>query len=278
MTLNRAVERSRLVTTLPGALRSAAKRILVRAGLYDERAAAVRLSRLYPDDTFIVSYPKSGNTWVRFLLASMLAPDETITFRNLERYVPDVARSREFIDRLPPPRYIKTHRPFYTCFPRMVYIYRDVRDALVSYYHYEAQNGRFRGTLSEFLRSDAPNYYGPWHRHVGEALEFAERHPERVLLLRYERMLEDPVEAARQLAAFCRIDAPEDLLLRAVEGCRFDRLRKIETQFGPEREGSAAPFFRSGRAGGWREELSEADLRLILDSAGPLLARLGYPV
>ena len=46
--------------------------------------------QIRPDDVFIVSYPKSGNTWVRFILANLLAPGERITFRNIDNYVADV--------------------------------------------------------------------------------------------------------------------------------------------------------------------------------------------
>jgi len=47
---------------------------------------------VYPDDTFIVSYPRSGNTWTRFLIASLVFPSEVVTFANIERMIPDTWR------------------------------------------------------------------------------------------------------------------------------------------------------------------------------------------
>ena len=41
-------------------------------------AGPIELRTLDPDDTFIVSFPKSGNTWVRFLIASMQHPQVEI--------------------------------------------------------------------------------------------------------------------------------------------------------------------------------------------------------
>ena len=35
---------------------------------------------VFPDDTFLVSFPKSGNTWARFLIANLVRPNETIDF------------------------------------------------------------------------------------------------------------------------------------------------------------------------------------------------------
>ena len=53
------------------------------------RDIAGRSLAVYPDDTFIVSYPRSGNTWTRFLIANLLHPEEPATFANIERLVPD---------------------------------------------------------------------------------------------------------------------------------------------------------------------------------------------
>ena len=64
-----------------GQIKFAAKRAL---GL----DLAGRHYTVYPDDTFLVSYPKSGNTWVRFLLANLIHPNETVSFANINRLLP----------------------------------------------------------------------------------------------------------------------------------------------------------------------------------------------
>ena len=43
-----------------------------------------------PDDIFIVSYPKSGNTWLRFLVANIVFPDREINLSNIESTIPDI--------------------------------------------------------------------------------------------------------------------------------------------------------------------------------------------
>ena len=46
---------------------------------------------VYADDTFIVSYPRSGNTWTRFLIANLLHPEVEVGFANIDSFVPDTA-------------------------------------------------------------------------------------------------------------------------------------------------------------------------------------------
>ena len=70
-------------------------------------------STVYPDDVFIVSYPKSGNTWVRFLIANLLKQqNEEIDFYTVNRYVPEVGRHEEIIAGLKRPRIMKSHAPY----------------------------------------------------------------------------------------------------------------------------------------------------------------------
>ena len=47
-----------------------------------------------PDDTMIVSYPRSGNTWTRFLVASSLAARDLCSV-HLARYWSSLCRSHQ---------------------------------------------------------------------------------------------------------------------------------------------------------------------------------------
>src|SRR5271154_483438 len=78
---------------------------------------------ILPDDVFLVSYPKSGNTWIRFLLANLIFPEQPATFANIHRLVPDPTDSakRDF-DRLPRPRIIKSHDCYDPRYPRVIYV------------------------------------------------------------------------------------------------------------------------------------------------------------
>ena len=44
---------------------------------------------IFPDDVFIVSYPKSGSTWLRFLIGNYLSENQC-RFSNVQTFVPDV--------------------------------------------------------------------------------------------------------------------------------------------------------------------------------------------
>src|SRR5580693_4534967 len=99
---------------------------------------AERNFAVYPDDTFVVSYPRSGNTWTRFLIANLVYPAETISFANIEQLIPDTSsQSNLALKRTPRPRIIKTHQYFDHRYPKVIYIVRDPRDVVLSYYDFQ---------------------------------------------------------------------------------------------------------------------------------------------
>ena len=55
---------------------------------------AERNFAVYPDDTFVVSYPRSGNTWTRFLIANLMHPEKEVSFKNIESLIPDCSSTR----------------------------------------------------------------------------------------------------------------------------------------------------------------------------------------
>ena len=61
--------------------------------------------RVFPDDIFLVSYPKSGNTWTRFLIANLVYPEKNPDFSNINQLLPDPeAMSKRALERARRPR------------------------------------------------------------------------------------------------------------------------------------------------------------------------------
>jgi hypothetical protein len=229
------------------------------------------------DDLFIVSYPRSGNTWMRFLLANLLAPHETITFRNIENYVPDIHKSASVLVGWQGRRFVKSHHRHYDCYPKFIYLYRDGRDALVSYYHYVSEKKVFAGSFDDFVSSPLASKFGSWREHVTSAVDFAASHPERVLLLQYERILSQSKESATRAAVFAGLDVDETNLDSAVAKSSFDQLRAIEKKFGGEKiDNREVTFFRKGEVGQWRNYFTDASYERYLRDNSETLVRLGY--
>ena len=247
------------------------------------RQVAVR-----PDDTFVVSYPRSGNTWTRFLIANLLFPDRAVSFANIEQLIPDAeAQSSRFLKRLPSPRIIKSHQYFDHRYPKVVYITRDPRDVAVSYYNFSRKYRHFaddfpleqyvHGFVNGTLMSSA---WGTWGENVGTWMAARNGRPG-FLLLRYEDMIEQTETELAKIARFFGMDASPEKLRKAISNSSADRLRQLENQEGGEwvttkDKRSDIPFIGSAVAGKWKSKLPAAAVGEIEMAWGPLMASLGY--
>ena len=93
------------------------------------RSNFLQLPNLRANDTFMCSYPRSGNTWTRMIIACLLNSELAQVDLNLiDKWVPDAGA-------LPPNsvpiRVFKQHRADFDVFPRVIYNVRDGRDALL---------------------------------------------------------------------------------------------------------------------------------------------------
>src|ERR1035438_2079637 len=74
------------------------------------RQIAGRGLTVFPDDIFLVSYPRSGNTWTRFLLGNLINQSDPVRFSNVESRIPEIYFNRDrFLRQLPRPRMLKSH-------------------------------------------------------------------------------------------------------------------------------------------------------------------------
>lgn len=229
-------------------------------------------------DIFIVSYPKSGNTWVRFIIANLLVTDEVINFRNIEQIVPDIHKSLKDIPRMKGVRIMKYHEPFFEHFPRTIYIVRDGRDALVSYYHYNLDSGQFAGTFDEFLKSTIYLRFGSWQEHVTRAMEQRLRFPDRILFIRYEDMLQDLPGNIRKIAKFCGLQVSDESVESTAGKCSFQALQQNERTYGSETLDKQINFFRKGTKEQWKGYFNAEEAMDFVEASRELLMANGYKI
>ncbi|MGL5890281.1 MAG: sulfotransferase domain-containing protein [Bacteroidia bacterium] len=262
---------------MPHTPRQYLRALLLKLGIGNEAAFRLNLNEVRADDIFLCSYPKSGNTWLRFLIAHLISSRTNIHPKNIDEFVPDVYMASEIANKLKSPRILKTHHALYSSYPKTIYIVRDVRDVLLSYFHYQKSLGAYDGSLSQFIAAaDTLHPFGSWSEHVKSALEFQQLHPQRILILRYEDLQQNPESELHKLVAFAGIK-PVRSITDAVEFSAFGRLRKLEDEHGSAfSEKSGANFFRSGKTGEGRAEFSAEENALLLKQHGELLRQLGY--
>ena len=242
---------------------------------------------IFPDDVFLTSYPRSGNTWTRFLVGSLVYQNEPVTFLNLERLVPDMYKhSDRTLRGLPRPRILKSHECFDPRYKRIIYVVRDPRDVAVSNYHWEMKQRSMGESypIETFVqRWMEPVYWarlGCWGDHVTSWLSTRQGR-EGFLLLRYEDMLANPETEMGKVARLLGIEAGPERLARAVELSSADRMRRLEKDQGDKWVQTKdtrqdKQFVRNAASGDWRTILPEDSVQRIEGAWGDTMKTLGY--
>lgn len=255
--------------------------LLVKLGMFDKRAFMLGIDEIRADDLFICSFPKSGNTWVRFILAFSRNRNAEINFRNIDSFVPDIYSATDAVNEARSPRLIKVHWPWFDFYPRTVYIVRDYRDVTLSYYHYQIALGEFKGSFSEYIKTGINStVFGLWSEHVLEAYKFRDQYPERIIILRYEDLLQDSASNIAKLISFA--GATKDVDVKWIEEqCSFLNLQDSERIKGSAfNDQTGKPFFREGKSGSWRDAMSNEDLSELLKhpNVASAMQKAGYDI
>ena len=120
-------------------------------------------------------------------------------------------------------------------------------------------------------------FMGTWANHV---TSWVDQQQIPVLLLRYEDLLAQPEQHFVRLAEFLNLPNEPALIRQAVTNTRFETLRAKEEEEGGfhERPEGCERFFRSGRSGEGREQLSIEQLAKLEQAFSSTLRRFGYEV
>jgi hypothetical protein len=244
-----------------------------------------RHAMVSPHDAFLVSYPKSGNTWLKFMLTHLLSGREA-NFDDDSSVIAEVGSHRSAPGVLPEGgRLIKSHEPYSgpqkRVYRRAIYLIRDGRDVAVSYYYTLIRRGLYEGDFGPFLRlflEGGTDGYGPWHEHVASWLGSPLRERGSLLTLQYEDLLRDPVEGLAAAMRFLGVPVAPERAEETVRAYSAERMRERErgSDFHHRKKRKDIMFVRAATSGDWAQTFSTEDEELFARVTGDLLERLGY--
>lgn len=248
----------------------------------------------------LASYPRSGNTYLRNILLDVY---NIFSWNSIEKY--DQAFEKieklEQIDQqqgLPPGRrqkleelkqqarfsVIKTHEmpdkvlPLCDEQPVIIYLVREGRDALVSMAHHNADivnpGADFTKSLTQSIVALRGSYFGGWSDNVKAWRDIAHR------LIYFEDLIKNPLEVVESLRGL--IDLPQ---AQTEKLPTFETQRAGKSYFGGQSRTNYSEqeklefnqkFFRSGKTGGWREEMPSSLQQLYWKQHGRVSLEMGY--
>jgi hypothetical protein len=221
---------------------------------------------LTADDCFIASFPRSGNTWLRFLLAD-LASGHRVDYELIDNLIPAVGAHGRAPMLLGGSRLIKTHEPYRREYRRAIYLVRDVRDVVLSWYRVtrpDRDNFADLDLCVERFVAGIATPYGKWTTHV---LSWLRRPPgsAKVLVISYAELQADTLTSVQRVADFVGIRPREGQLEETLARYPIDEMRRLQY--------ANAAYLRetydyrtpdtSRMAGGWRHKLTDHHLELL---------------
>ncbi|KAM6280648.1 amine sulfotransferase-like [Porphyrio hochstetteri] len=241
-----------------------------------EYVASLEDFEIKDSDIFLTTYPKSGTVWTQNILSLILHEGHrngTEDMETMDRipWLEYNIKNRDYAD-LPLPRVFATHLPYYLV-PRdlrnrrgrIIYVTRNPKDVMVSYYHFS----KFMSTLEEipdfnlFMeRFLAGKVLGSsWLDHVSGWYNHAEDF--NILFLTYEEMKKDLRSAVLKICNFLGKKLSEEEVDSIVRQATFENMRKdpranyenLPDDVVAKDKGS---FLRKGTVGDWKNIMTVA--------------------
>lgn len=237
------------------------------------------------DDIFIITYPRSGTTLLQMILYQIMT-DGNMNISHISHFSPWFERfNKDSLEALPSPRVFKSHLP-YRWIPKgpckYIYVARNGKDVIVSFFHLTTTHMNSRETFPEFFNRflHSQLWHGSWFEHVAEW--WKNRQDLKVLFLKYEDLVYDLENSLQKIIEFCEFDVESEKIPQILERCSFTFMKKHEDKFDPvtekmlERGFKMNSFIRKGKVGNWTEYLSSQQEALFEKEFEKRLGKVGY--
>jgi glycosyltransferase involved in cell wall biosynthesis len=223
---------------------------------------------------WLASFPRSGNTYLRNILYELygIASSEY-------HFEPNLVLDQDYASY----PVVKTHLLPSDLKPhertaKSIYIVRDGRDAVVSMAHHRkdiiAPGSDFQENLRAAIVAQGGSYFGGWSKNAEQWIKQAD------LVLYYEDLIAHPQACIERVRTLLELPAPDYSKIPT-----FEQLKQGKPVYGGGWENDinsdvvenyATKFFRRGKAGAWKDELTDELHDLFWSHHGETMERLGY--
>lgn len=242
------------------------------------------------DDIFLVTYPRSGTTWMQMILYQ-LASGGDMDFTHIcqvapwfERVISFNVMNAEDIEAMPSPRIFKSHLS-YRWIPKghckYIYVARNGKDVAVSFFHFYKSHLGFKGDFPEFfnLFIRGKVQFGSWFEHVAGWRKHTDN--PNILFLEYENLIRDLEGCLWRIIQFCGLNVSSDQFPEIMEKCSFAFMKKHESKFDHitatiwEKGYKHNTFLRNGKVGGAKSYMSEKQEKIFEQKLEQYIGKFG---
>uniref|UniRef100_H2MEV9 Sulfotransferase n=1 Tax=Oryzias latipes TaxID=8090 RepID=H2MEV9_ORYLA len=231
-----------------------------------------------PQDVLIVTYPKSGTTWMQEVVPLIVSggdPASVETIPNWDRvpWLEEVRASTLNLEGRPSPRMLTTHfhysmmpPSFFKAKPKVIYVMRNPKDVFTSIFHY-SKMASFLVTpdsQSEFLQKflDGKVIFGSWFDHVSGWLNADDK--DRIMYISYEEMIMDLKDSVARISQFLEKTLDDEVISKIADRSLFKNMKQnnmsnysaVPKEFMDQ---TKSQFLRKGISGDWKNQLTAAE-------------------